>query len=145
MRAVIQRVSRAKVSVDSKTIGEIKKGFLVLLGVHCDDAEEKVIKLADKIEKLRIFEDAEGKMNLALKEVGGQILVVSQFTLYGDTTGNNRPSFIEAARPEKALPFYEKLVKLLADKGFRVETGKFGAYMELDFVNDGPTTIIIEL
>jgi D-aminoacyl-tRNA deacylase len=118
---------------------------LLLLGIHRDDEEGSLLKLADKIEKLRIFEDKEGKMNLALKDVGGEILVVSQFTLYGDTTGNNRPSFIKAARPEKALPFYEKFVKLLSDKGFKVETGRFGSHMELDFINDGPTTIIIEI
>ena len=145
MRAVIQRVSRAKVSVGGEKVGEIKKGFLLLLGIHRDDDEAKISKLADKIEKLRIFEDKEGKMNLALKDVSGEILVVSQFTLYGDTEGNNRPSFIEAARPEKALPFYEKLVRLLAEKGLKVETGRFGSHMELDFINDGPTTIIIEV
>lgn len=145
MRIVIQRVSRAKVSVGGETIGEIKKGFLVLLGIHRDDEENKLSKLADKIEKLRIFEDKEGKMNLALKDVGGEVLVVSQFTLYGDTEGNNRPSFIAAARPGKALPFYEKLVRLLAEKGLKVETGRFGSHMELDFINDGPTTIIIEI
>lgn len=141
----MQRVSRAKVLLGGKKIGEIKKGFLVLLAIHCNDTEDKIVKMADKIEKLRIFEDKDGKMNLALKEVGGEVLVVSQFTLYGDTEGNNRPSFISAARPEKALPFYEKLVKLLAGKGLKVETGEFGAYTELDFVNDGPTTIIIEI
>ncbi len=145
MKAVVQRVSKAQVSSGGEVVGRIGKGFMVLFGVHCDDTEDKIAKMAEKIYKLRIFDDADGKMNLSLKDVGGEVLVVSQFTLYGDTEGNNRPSFIKAARPEKALPFYERFVSCLIEKGLKVETGKFGNYMQVELVNDGPTTIIIDI
>ncbi len=145
MRAVIQVVSSANVKVDSKTVGDINKGFLVLLAIHNDDMEDKIEKMADKIADLRIFTDEDDRMNLSLKDVGGEILVVSQFTLYGDTKKGNRPSFLESAKPVKAVPYYEKLVSLLKNKGFKVETGQFGAMMQVSLVNEGPTTIIIDL
>lgn len=145
MRAVIQVVSSANVKVDSKTVGDINKGFLVLLAIHNDDMEDKIEKMADKIADLRIFTDEDDRMNLSLKDVGGEILVVSQFTLYGDTKKGNRPSFLESAKPIKAVPYYEKLVSLLKNKGFKVETGQFGAMMQVSLVNEGPTTIIIDL
>lgn len=145
MRAVIQVVSSANVKVDNKTVGEINLGYLILLAIHNDDTEDKIIKMVDKIEGLRIFTDASGKMNLSLKEVGGEILLVSQFTLYGETKKGNRPSFIDSAKPIKAVPYYEKVVALLKDKGFKVATGIFGAMMKVSLVNEGPTTIIIDL
>lgn len=145
MRAVIQRVKEGEVRIEGETVGQIKKGLLVFLAVHEDDSEEKLKKMAEKIIALRIFSDNEGKMNLSLKEVGGEILVVSQFTLYGDTKKGNRPSFIESARGEKAGPFYEKFVKYLKEGGIKTETGEFGAMMEVELINDGPVTIIMEL
>lgn len=145
MRSVIQVVSSAKVEVDHYVVGEIKRGYLILLAIHADDTEDKLVKFADKIEGLRIFLDAEEKMNLSLKDVGGEILLVSQFTLYGDTKKGNRPSFIDAAKPIKAIPYYEKIVSLLRDRGFRVATGQFGALMQVSLVNEGPTTIIIDI
>ena len=145
MRAVIQAVSLANVKVDNKIVGKIKRGCLVLLAIHKDDTKDKIAKMADKIERLRIFMDDNGKMNLSLKDVGGEILLVSQFTLYGDTKKGNRPSFIESAKPVKAVPYYEKVVASLKDKGFKVETGYFGAMMSVSLVNEGPTTIIIDL
>jgi D-aminoacyl-tRNA deacylase len=144
MRAVIQRVKRAKVSVAGKVISEIGPGLLVLFAVHTDDTEDKIAKMAEKVLKLRIFSDAEDKMNLSVKDIGGEILVVSQFTLYGDTAGGNRPSFIESAKPEKALPFYQKFVKYLAEN-IKTSTGEFGAMMEVELINNGPVTIIIDL
>ena len=145
MRAVIQVVSSANVKVDNKTVGEINLGYLILLAIHSDDTEDKIIKMVDKIEGLRIFTDASGKMNLSLKDVGGEVLLVSQFTLYGETKKGNRPSFIDSAKPIKAVPYYEKVVSLLKDKGFKVATGIFGAMMKVSLTNDGPTTIIIDL
>lgn len=145
MRAVIQAVSSANVKVDNKVVGKIKRGYLVLLAIHNDDVEDKIAKMADKIEGLRIFIDDNDKMNLSLKDVGGEILLVSQFTLYGDTKKGNRPSFVDSAKPVKAVPYYEKVVALLKDKGFKVETGYFGAMMSVSLVNEGPTTIIIDL
>ena len=145
MRAVIQVVSSANVKVDNKTVGEINLGYLILLAIHNDDTEDKIIKMVDKIEGLRIFTDDNDKMNLSLKDVGGEILLVSQFTLYGETKKGNRPSFIDSAKPIKAVPYYEKVVSLLKDKGFKVATGIFGAMMKVSLTNDGPTTIIIDL
>ncbi|MDA3839769.1 MAG: D-aminoacyl-tRNA deacylase [Patescibacteria group bacterium] len=145
MRAVIQRVSSAQVSVDDSIIGKIDKGLLVFFAVHVDDTEKMIEKMADKILKLRIFEDSEEKMNLSLEDTEGEILVVSQFTLYGDTKKGNRPSFIESARPEKAIPFYEKFVTILKEKNIKVEAGKFGADMQVELINDGPVTIIIDI
>jgi len=145
MRAVIQRVKNANVKVDDKIVGEIGKGLLVLLAIHEDDKEEVIQKMAEKIINLRIFSDSDEKMNLALKDVEGEILVVSQFTLYGNCNKGNRPSFIESAKPDKAIPFYEKFVEYLRKQGIKCETGKFGADMKVELINDGPVTIILDL
>ncbi|MDX9691459.1 MAG: D-aminoacyl-tRNA deacylase [Acholeplasmataceae bacterium] len=144
MRVVVQRVKEAKVFVDQNITGEIKKGFLLYVGIHENDTEENVKKMATKIHNLRIFEDENGKMNLNLAHVEGSILAISQFTLYGDTKGNNRPSFILAARPEKANMLYEDLCKQLS-MHHKVEKGIFQAHMEVESINDGPVTIIIEI
>ncbi|MDD5031750.1 MAG: D-aminoacyl-tRNA deacylase [Patescibacteria group bacterium] len=144
MRVVIQRVKEAEVKIDEKIVGEIGRGLLVLLAVYQDDTEDKIEKMAAKIINLRIFADKDDKMNLSVKDVKGEILVVSQFTLYGDTSKGNRPSFIESARPEKAVPYYEKFVEKIKTSGLKTETGKFGAMMEVGLVNDGPVTIIID-
>lgn len=145
MRAVIQTVSSANVKVKEEIIGQIGKGYLVLLAIHVTDTDDKITKMADKIADLRIFTDADDKMNLSLKDVGGKVLLVSQFTLYGDTKKGNRPSFIDSARPDKAIPMYEKIIDLLKEKGLKVETGRFGAMMSVSLINEGPTTIIIDL
>ncbi|MDD5071577.1 MAG: D-aminoacyl-tRNA deacylase [Patescibacteria group bacterium] len=144
MRAVIQRVKSANVKIDNKIVGQIGQGLLILLAVHQADSEDKIEKMAAKIINLRIFGDKDNKMNLSVKDANGEILVVSQFTLYGDTTKGNRPSFIESARPEKAIPYYEKFVAKIKDSGLKTATGEFGAMMEVSLVNDGPVTIIIE-
>jgi D-tyrosyl-tRNA(Tyr) deacylase len=144
MRAVIQRVSRAAVRVDGSVAGEIGKGFLVLLGVAKDDVEADARAIADKVAGLRVFEDAAGKMNLALQEVGGAVLVVSQFTLYGDARKGNRPSFIDAAGPAEANALYERTCALLREKGLTVATGTFRATMEVELVNEGPVTILVD-
>lgn len=144
MRAVIQRVSRASVGVDGKAVGSIGLGFLILLGVEEDDNLEDLDYIVKKIDGLRIFEDSEEKMNLNLKSVGGQILLISQFTLHGNTRKGNRPSFVRAARPEKALDLYEEAVDRLKRLGHRVETGEFGASMEVELVNSGPVTILLD-
>ncbi len=144
MRAVVQRVSRASVRIDGKTVGEIERGLLILLGITHTDTAEKSRWLADKIVGLRIFNDAEAKMNLALGDVGGAALVVSQFTLYGDCRKGRRPSFIDAAAPEAAVPLYEEFVNGIKALGIRTETGRFGAMMDVELVNDGPVTLIIE-
>lgn len=144
MRAVIQRVTRARVSVDGQVIGEIGAGLMVLLGVAVEDNSAAATYLAEKTANLRIFEDAEGKMDRSLLDAGGAALVVSQFTLYGDTRGGRRPGFTRAARPEQANPLYEEYVKALRDLGIRVETGKFQAFMQVELVNDGPTTILMD-
>ncbi len=144
MKAVVQRVSKASVEVDGIVTGSIRKGLLVLLGVHQDDTPDKLDWMSEKIAKLRIFEDEEGKMNRSVLDVGGSILVVSQFTLYGDLKKGTRPSFIEAARPEVAIPMYEAMIDKLKELGLHVETGLFGAMMEVSLVNIGPVTIIIE-
>lgn len=144
MRAVIQQVKNANVKVDNEEISKIDKGFLVFLGVKDTDTMDDLAYVKKKIEKLRIFEDKDGKMNLSLSDVGGKILLVSQFTLFGDVRKGNRPSFIEAARPEKANEFYEIMKNELIAEGFEVETGKFQTHMEVGLVNDGPTTILID-
>jgi D-tyrosyl-tRNA(Tyr) deacylase len=144
MRAVIQRVTRAKVVVAGQTVGEIGKGLLILLGVAPSDTPEIVRWLADKIVGLRIFEDADGKMNVDLGSVGGSVLVVSQFTLYGDCRQGRRPSFIGAARPDVAIPLYESFLNAVRALGIPVQAGVFGAEMAVELVNDGPVTLIVE-
>ena len=144
MRALLQRVSRAEVRVDGSVTGRIERGFVVLVGFTHTDGEEQLLWMADKTIGLRLFSDAEGKMNLGLSDVGGALLVVSQFTLYGDIQKGRRPSFIDAARPEVAEALYVRFVSMLRERGVRVETGQFGAMMEVDLVNDGPVTLWIE-
>jgi D-tyrosyl-tRNA(Tyr) deacylase len=144
MRAVLQRVSRAKVTVAGQVTGEIGKGLLVLLGVSRTDTEEHVRWMADKVAGIRIFEDADGKMNVDLAAVGGSALVVSQFTLYGNCEKGRRPSFIDAAPPEQAEPLYLKFVEALKALGVPVQTGVFRAEMTVELVNDGPVTVIVE-
>ncbi len=144
MRAVIQRVSRAAVRVDGVTVGQIGRGFLVLLGVTHSDGRAEADWLARKIGGLRIFEDDAGKMNLGLADVGGAVLVVSQFTLYGDARKGRRPSFTEAARPEQAEPLIDYFVLKLQEEGVPVQTGQFRAMMEVELVNDGPVTLWLD-
>ena len=144
MRAVLTCVKSASVTVDGREIANIGKGFLILLGVTHEDTEAQAVKLADKLMGLRVFEDENGKMNRSLEDVGGEVLVVSQFTLYGNCRKGRRPEFLAAARPEVAVPWYEKFVALCRDKGFRVQTGEFGAYMDVASVNDGPMTLIVD-
>lgn len=145
MRAVLQRVSRAAVSVDGAVVGEIGPGLLILLGVAPGDAQDQVTWLARKCAELRIFSDDAGLMNRGLLEVGGEALVVSQFTLFGDTRKGRRPSFVGAAPPILAVPLYEGFARALRELGVvRVETGVFGAHMEVSLVNDGPVTLILE-
>lgn len=143
MRLVIQRVSKAKVTVDKKTVGEIKRGLFVLVGVKKGDSEKEAETLAEKLMKLRIMADEEAKMNLSVKDAGGSFLVVSQFTLYADTSGGNRPSFINAALPDEAKKVYQHFLTKLRALGGKIETGSFGAYMEIETVLDGPVTIIL--
>lgn len=144
MRAVVQRVSRAKVIVDGEIVGEIGRGLLVLLGVAAEDAELDADYLAEKIVNLRIFEDANGKMNDSLLDTAGELLVVSQFTLYGDTRRGRRPSFVDAAPPEKANQLYEYFVERARGQIASVETGRFQAMMDVELINDGPVTIILD-
>eukprot|EP01137_Pigoraptor_chileana_P024967 Opistho-2@93776 len=145
MIAVIQRVSEASVKIEDKIKGSIQKGFLILLGITHEDTLEDVEWLSKKIIGMRIFSDEEGKMNLDLKSVNGDILLISQFTLHASTKKGNRPSFIEAARPEIAIPLYEQMIKQLSkDMGKDIQTGEFGADMKVSLVNDGPVTIIID-
>ena len=144
MRAVLTRVRSASVTIEGQVAGKIGQGFLILLGVTHDDTEAQAIKLADKLAGLRIFEDEDGKMNRGLETVNGEILVVSQFTLYGNCKKGRRPEFLSAARPEVAIPLYEKFVQLLRDKEIHVETGEFGAEMLVESVNDGPLTLIVD-
>ncbi len=145
MRAVIQRVERASVSVDRTVVGAIDAGLCVLVGVTHDDTETEAIKLADKLWKLRVFEDGDGKMNRSVVDESGQVLIVSQFTLYGDASRGNRPSFMAAARPEHAEPLIERVVSELTERGVDVATGTFRAEMSVDLVNDGPVTIVLEI
>lgn len=144
MRAIIQKVTRASVTVENELISEIGNGYMVLLAVKETDDKDDLSYIKRKISNLRIFEDNEGKMNLNLKDTGGEILLVSQFTLYGDARKGNRPSFTESAGLEKANDYYEKLRDELIDEGFNVKTGKFQAHMEVSLVNDGPVTIILD-
>ncbi|ACL02511.1 D-tyrosyl-tRNA(Tyr) deacylase [Desulfatibacillum aliphaticivorans] len=144
MRAVVQRVKSARVKVNGKSVGAINKGLLVLLGVAPEDTSKEVEYLAKKIVGLRIFEDDNGKMNLSLDEVGGEMLVVSQFTLYGDCRKGRRPSFVGAAPPELAEKLYEEFVNVVDLLGIKTETGKFGAMMDVSLVNQGPVTLIVE-
>lgn len=148
MRVVLQRVSRALVRIDGAPVGSIGRGYLVLVGFTAEDAEDAETRLhwmADKILGLRLFPDAEGKMNLGLSEIAGGILVVSQFTLYGDARKGRRPSFIDAAPPEIAIPLYERFIALLRERApGAVETGVFGAMMDVELVNDGPVTLVLE-
>jgi D-tyrosyl-tRNA(Tyr) deacylase len=144
MRAVVQRVSRASVTVDGEVVGSIGKGFVVLLGVTHDDTASVAAYLAEKILGLRIFEDDAGKMNLALADVGGACLVVSQFTLYGDCRKGRRPSFVAAAGPEQAEALYEVFVARIRAGGIVAETGRFRAHMDVELVNDGPVTMLLD-
>ncbi len=144
MRAVVQRVSSSKVTVDEEVVGKVNKGLLVLLGVTHDDTSKDVDYMVDKVTNLRIFEDENDKMNLSLKDIDGEILAVSQFTLYGDCRRGRRPSFSNAARPDVANPLYEEFVQKVRDLGINVGTGKFGAHMMVDLTNDGPVTILLE-
>lgn len=144
MRAVVQRVSRASVTVEQQVVGEITSGLLVLLGVAREDAESDADYLAEKIAGLRIFEDPDGKMNLSVADVGGAVLAVSQFTLYGDVRRGRRPSFDEAARPERARELYEYFVERMTGRGLRCETGRFQATMSVSLVNEGPVTILLD-
>ena len=143
MRAVVTRVSSASVSIGGQTAGAIDRGYLVLLGVGPDDTQAVADKLADKICNLRVFEDENGKMNLNLEQAGGAILVVSQFTLYADTS-SRRPGFSHAAKPELAIPLYERFMEACRARGFRVEHGEFGADMQVASVNDGPVTLLFD-
>lgn len=145
MRVVIQRVSEAAVNIDDTNVGKIQQGLLILLGIETEDQEGDADYLVQKISNLRIFSDAEGKMNLSIQDVGGQFLVVSQFTLHADTRKGNRPSYIRAARPEQAIPLYEYfLSELQKTAPSPIQTGQFGADMQVALVNDGPVTIIID-
>jgi len=145
MRVLLQRVSRAQVRIDGRVAASIGAGFCLLVGFTHGDTDEQVTWMADKVIGLRLFADQDGKMNRALSEVdGAALLVVSQFTLYGDARKGRRPSFVEAARPEVAMPLYERFVSQLRASGVRVETGEFGAMMEVDLVNDGPVTLWLE-
>ena len=144
MRIVLQRVSRARVTVEGRTTGEIAAGLLLLVGFTEADHEEALAWMADKVVGLRVFPDDEGKMNRSVEEAGGSLLVVSQFTLYGDARKGRRPSSVEAARPETAIPLYERFLQLLRATGRPVQAGEFGAHMEVELVNDGPVTLVLE-
>jgi len=144
VRVVLQRVSHASVTIGGRVAGSIGRGFLLLAGFHTSDTVEQADWMAAKVAGLRLFPDAEGKMNLGLAEVDGAVLVVSQFTLYGDTERGRRPSFVEAARPEQAIPLYERFLAQLRGAGLRVASGEFGADMQVDLLNDGPVTLILE-
>ncbi|MFH5182272.1 D-aminoacyl-tRNA deacylase [Paenibacillus sp. TAB 01] len=144
MRVVVQRSKQAQVTVEGNIAGAIEHGLVLLVGVTHEDTEQDARYAAEKIAGLRIFEDETGKMNLSVTDTGGQILSVSQFTLYGDCRKGKRPNFMAAARPEQALPLYDRFNELLREQGLRVETGVFGAMMEVSLVNDGPVTLIVE-
>ena len=145
MRIVVQRCSRAEVRIDGRTVGQIGQGFMLLVGITENDTKAEAELLAKKIAQLRVFEDPEGKMNLAIRDIGGAILSISQFTLYADCRKGNRPSFIRAARPEQASPLYDYFNETLRESyGLTVETGRFGADMKVDFINDGPVTILLD-
>ena len=144
MRVVIQRSKKAEVAIAGTVVGEISKGLVLLVGINEEDTQEDVDYLVGKITKMRIFEDENEKMNLAITDVAGEILSISQFTLFADTKKGNRPSFIKAARPEQAIPLYEAFNQGLKDMGISVATGEFGADMQVSLINDGPVTIIID-
>ena len=144
MKVVIQRVSQAQVAIEEQIVGQIKPGFMVLVGIHQEDTPEDVAYVVGKISKLRVFEDDEGKMNRSIQEIEGSILSISQFTLYAKTKKGNRPSFIEAARPDVAIPLYELFNQQLEAEGIAVATGEFGADMQVSLTNDGPVTIVID-
>jgi D-tyrosyl-tRNA(Tyr) deacylase len=144
MRVLVQRVSRAEVRIGDRLAGRIGRGLLVFAGFTHDDTDDRLAWMADKIVGLRLFADDEDKMNRSVADVGGALLVVSQFTLYGDAAKGRRPSFIDAARPETAVPLYERFVALLRERGVPVETGEFGAMMDVELVNDGPVTLWLE-
>ncbi|MBO8172628.1 MAG: D-tyrosyl-tRNA(Tyr) deacylase [Bacillaceae bacterium] len=144
MRVVVQRAKDAAVTVEGETVGKIDHGLVLLVGITHDDDEQDVAFVADKVANLRIFEDEAGKMNLSLLDVGGAVLSVSQFTLYGDCRKGRRPNFMNAARPEQAEPLYEAFNEKLREKGIEVQTGVFGAMMQVSLVNDGPVTLIVE-
>jgi D-aminoacyl-tRNA deacylase len=144
VRLVVQRVSRSQVRVDGAVVAEGGPGLLILVGIGVDDAEDEAARLAGKVWHLRIFEDDEGKMNRSIEDVGGDVVVVPQFTLYGDTSGGRRPSWIRAARPEVAGPAVERFAEALASMGATVRTGAFQEHMEVELVNDGPVTLILE-
>jgi D-tyrosyl-tRNA(Tyr) deacylase len=144
LKVVVQRVSSAAVRVDGKEVGKIRNGLLLLIGVAEADTEADVEFVANKCSELRIFQDEGGKMNLSVQEVGGEILAISQFTLLGDTGKGRRPSFINAANPAKAEKYYENFIQLLINKGLHVETGIFGAMMDVDLINTGPVTLIVD-
>ncbi|MDD7794045.1 D-aminoacyl-tRNA deacylase [Clostridium sp. 'White wine YQ'] len=144
MRAVVQRVKRSSVKVDGRTIGEIGAGLNVLIGITKGDTDEDIKYIRDKVINLRVFSDSDDKMNLSLKDVNGEILIISQFTLYGDCRKGRRPSFINALGGEEAIGIYEKVVEAFKEEGIRVETGEFGADMEVEIINDGPVTLLLE-
>jgi D-aminoacyl-tRNA deacylase len=149
MRVLLQRVSRGEVriresGIEPRVTGRIGRGYVLLVGFTATDTDDHVSWMAEKVAGLRLFADAEDKMNLALADVGGSLLVVSQFTLYGDSRKGRRPSFIDAARPEIAIPLYERFIQRLRETGFQVETGEFGAMMDVELVNDGPVTLWLE-
>lgn len=145
MKVVVQRVKSASVQVDNEITGSIKKGLMLLVGIHQDDTKEQLEWMCNKILKLRIFEDENEKMNLSVQDVNGGILVISQFTLYGDARKGTRPSYIEAARPDKAEPMYEEMIEFFKKHSeLNIETGKFGAGMKVELINDGPVTLVLE-
>ncbi|HEX9484444.1 MAG TPA: D-aminoacyl-tRNA deacylase [Gemmatimonadaceae bacterium] len=144
MRLLLQRVSRAEVRVGTRVTGRIGRGYLLLVGFKQTDSEETLVWMAEKVVGLRLFADAEDRMNLSLAEIDGALLVVSQFTLYGDASKGRRPSFIDAARPDMAIPLYERFLSLLRERTTRVESGEFGAMMDVELVNDGPVTLWLE-
>lgn len=144
MRALIQRVKRASVTINSQIIGKINEGLLIFLGVGEDDTEKQVQYLVEKCTGLRIFTDEQDKMNLSVKDIKGEILIVSQFTLYGDCKKGKRPSFVRAARPETAIPLYESFIAHCKNTGLNIQTGEFGADMQIELINDGPVTIWLD-
>ena len=144
MRAVLTRVKHASVTIDGTVAGKIGEGFLILLGIGPNDTDAACDKLCDKLLSLRIFEDENEKMNRGLEDVSGEVLVVSQFTLYGNCKKGRRPDFFGAAKPDIAIPLYERFVQRCRDSGFHTETGEFGAYMQVDSLNDGPVTLIVD-
>ena len=144
MRVVLQRVSKASVRIDDRIAGEIGRGFCLLVGFTHGDTPDQVDWMAEKVAGLRLFTDSQGKMNLGLEEVGGAVLVVSQFTLYGDSAKGRRPSFIDAARPDTAIPLYERFLTALCERGLTVASGEFGADMQVEIHNDGPVTLILD-